>query len=122
MADKGYINTLVNGITDDTTRLALSHAFAEVLDNFRVGPVEDRKRAVNGQSYFFTATTPTVANTEFTVTHGQGQTPLWMRPIAPLDAVNAQVVPLTVSRVADAQRMYLKSSSTNVTVFLEVGF
>jgi hypothetical protein len=122
MADKGYIRALLNGITDDVTRRNLNMAFQEVCDNLRVGPIEDRKRAVNGQTYFFQTTTPAVANTEFTVTHGQGQTPLWLRPILPLDAVNAQAVALTVSRVADDSRIYLKSASTSAVVYVEVGF
>ena len=122
MADIGYIKTLVNGIQDDRTRANLNLAFEEVVRNFSIGPIEDMTRAVNGQSYFFQATTSSVANTEFTIHHGQGQTPLWVRPILPLDAVNAQSVPLVVSRAADAQRIYLKSTSTGATLFVEVGF
>lgn len=122
MADKGYIAALLNAIPDDTTRRNVKIAFDEVTDNFRIGPVEDMKRAINGQTYFFVTTTSSNANEEFSVQHGQGQTPLWCRPIVPLDAVGAQAVPLTVSRVADEQRLYLKSSSTGATVYLEVGF
>lgn len=122
MADKGYIRSLVNGIADDTTRRALALAFDEVCDNFRVGPVENGTRAVNGQSYFFSATTPSTASTEFSIDHGQGQIPLWWRPIVPADAVNAQVVPLVNSRAADAVRVYFKSTSTAAAIFVEVGF
>lgn len=122
MADKGYIRTLLNGLSDDTTRRNLALAFDEVCDNFRVGPVEDMKRAVNGQSYFFVATTHATANTEFSIAHGQGQTPLWARAVLPLDAVNAQQVNLTVTRAADDNRIYFSSPSTGVTVYVEVGF
>ena len=122
MADKGYIRSLLNGITDDTTRRNLALAFDEVLDNFRVGPIESQTRAVNGQSYFFTTTTPSTGNTEFSIAHGQGQIPMWVRPIVPCDAVNAQSVLLTTTRAADDQRIYLKSPSTSATIYLEVGF
>lgn len=122
MADKGYLKSLLNGISDDATRRILSLAFTETLDNFTTGPVEDMRRAVNGQTYFFQATTPSTGNTEFSIHHGQGQVPLWVRGILPLDAVNAQTVPFTVSRAADEQRLYLKSTSTGATVFVEVGF
>ena len=122
MADKGYVKSLINGVSNDRDRQLLALSFEEVLDNFRTGPVEDMKRAINGQSYFFQATTSSVANTEFTIRHGQGQTPLWVRTILPLDAVNAQTVLLSVSCVADDQRVYLKSPSTSATIFVEVGF
>lgn len=122
MADKGYVKQLLNGIEDSRTRQALDLVLTEVLDNMTLGPVEDMRRAINGQSYFFQATTPSTANTEFSVQHGQGQVPLWVRGILPTDAVNAQMVPMTVSRAADEQRLYLKSSSTSATVFVEVGF
>lgn len=122
MADRGYIRSLLNGITDEATRRNLALAFDEVVDNFRIGPVDDRTRAVNGQTYFFQATTSSVASAEFTIAHGQGQTPLWLRPIVPLDAVNGQIVPLVVSRAADASRIYLKSTSTGASIFVEVGF
>ena len=122
MADKGYVKSLINGISDENTRKVLALAFTEVLDNFTLGPVEDMARSVNGQSYFFQATTSTAANVEFSVQHGQGQIPLWIRSILPLDAVNARMVDLTVTRVADEQRLYLSSPSTSATVFMEVGF
>lgn len=123
MADKGYIKSLLNGISDwPSARKALTLSFQEVLDNFTAGPIDDTKRAINGQTYFFKATTPADALTEFTIVHGQGQAPFWIRAIAPTDAVNAQLVPLTISRVADEQRVYLTSSSTNATIYVEVGF
>lgn len=122
MADKGYIKQLLNGLEDQKTRQVLSLVFTEVLDNFATGPVEDMKRAVNGQSYFFQATTSTAANTEFSILHGQGQTPLWVRPILPCDAVNARIVDLTTTRAADEQRLYLSSPSTSAVIYVEVGF
>lgn len=122
MADKGYLKSLLNGIADAQTRKVLALAFEEVVDNFRSGPVEDRTRAINGQTYRFLATTSSVANTEFSVQHGQGQSPLWVQAILPCDAVNAQTVLLKTTRAADEQRLYLSSPSTSATVYLEVGF
>ena len=122
MADPGYIRSLINGLADEAGRRGLVLAFEEVLGNFTIGPVEDGKRAVNGQTYFFTATTSSVANTEFSIHHGQGQSPLWVRPILPCDAVNAQTVLLTTTRAADEQRVYLSSPSTSAAIYVEVGF
>jgi len=122
MADRGYIKSLINGISDETTRRNLTLAFDEVLQNFSVGAVADMQRAVNGQTYFFQGTTSSVANTEFSIRHGQGQAPLWIRAIAPVDSSGVTLPTLKVTRAADVQRLYLSSPSTNATVFVEVGF
>lgn len=122
MADKGYVKTLINGIPEERSRQLIASAFDEVLDNFRVGPIEHAKRATNGQSYFFQAVTAAVSSGEFTIRHGQGQTPLWLRPILPLDSVNVTMPAVTVTRAADETRIYLKSPSTGITFFVEVGF
>lgn len=122
MADRGYIRSLINGISDETTKRNLTLAFDEVLQNFALGPVEDMKRAVNGQTYFFQGTTSSVANTEFTIRHGQGQAPQWIRGIAPVDSSGVTLPTLRVTRPADVQRLYLSSPSTGVTIFVEVGF
>ncbi len=64
----------------------------------------------NVQGAFLTATTPAVANTEFSISHGFGRTPYGAMPWLPLDVVGSRTVPLTVTRAADDKRIYLSSS------------
>jgi hypothetical protein len=57
------------------------------------------------------------------VLHGLGRIPYLMLPIADVTNPGATLVPLTVTRAADAQRIYLKTEagSTNkrFTLYLE---
>ena len=117
MAVKGYVTALLNALTPDV-RYPVQKSFDYLLDNWRLGT---GARAENAQWYQVTSTTATVANTEFSIAHGLGVTPKWLIPVLDVTAVNAQTVPLQVSRAADAQRVYLKSSSTGAvfTAYLE---
>ena len=112
MASKGYIAQLLNRLPADD-RQVLLQAFEHVLDEWRLG---DSAKATNAAWYQLESTTASGANTEFSIRHGLGFTPVKLIPVLPLDTVNAQLIPLTVSRAADGQRIYLKSSSTS-TVF-----
>lgn len=117
MADKGYVDNLLNAL-DDQIRYPIRSAIWYLMDNWRLGT---GTRAKNAQLYRYTSTTASVANTEFSVTHGLPAAPATLIPILDLTTVGAQLVPLTVSRAPDASRVYLKSSSTSavVTFFLE---
>ena len=119
MASKGYINSLLNQL-DTSIKRVLSPAFEHVLDSLRFGSVTDQTRAENFQAYFFSATTPSTASTEFSIAHRLNQTPRNLIPILPLDDTTAQIVPLKCSRVADGQRIYLTSSSTSAAIFVMV--
>jgi hypothetical protein len=70
---------------------------------------------------FVSGTTASTPGVEFSVLHGFGRVPYLVLPCAPLDTVGAQLVPLTVSRVADARRVYFTSTvaSAPFTVVLE---
>jgi len=118
MATKGFIDTQINNLPVNI-RYPLKNAFYYMMDNWRFG--KDR-RAENAQLYRVTSTTATTANTEFTVPHGIGMAPTQLLPILDLSKVGSQLVPLTVSRAADSQNVYLTSSSTGAvfTVLLEV--
>lgn len=116
MADKGIVDAYINALPVEL-RYPLQKAFYEVMDNWRVGT---DKRAENAQWYRFTSTTASVANTEFAVNHGIGSTPTQILQVLDLSLVNAQMVPLQVSRAADAQSVYLKSSSTSAVFTLMV--
>ena len=117
---KGYVETLLNALPNDVKKV-LVPAFNYVQDSFRLGPIEANKRATNAQIYWLTATTPSTGNTEFSIEHGLGAAPQYLITGVPLDAINAMIVPLEVSRAADARRVYLTSSSTNATIYLGVG-
>ena len=123
MADISYVKSLLGGL-DAPTKKALDQAFTYVLGNIRFGgpqaPTEVNTRATNLQAYWLNGTSSTTANQEFSVAHGLGYAPKVLFPVASLSQVGAQVIPLTVSRAADASRVYLKSSVTGAAFTLLV--
>jgi hypothetical protein len=120
VADIAYIKSVFGG-TPDAVKRAADQAFTYVLGNLTLGAPEEARRAKNFQWYWFSATTSSVANQEFSIAHGLGRVPNVIIPVLPLNTVGARVVDLSVSRAADAQRVYLKSSSTSapITVLVE---
>ena len=118
MADKGYIQQFINALPAPM-QYPVRNAFWYVMDNWRIGT---GSRAINAQLYRLTGTTHATANTEFSIKHGLDSTPTQLIQIVDLSQVNSQQVPLTVTRAADAQRIYLSSSSTNAsfTILAEV--
>lgn len=119
MADLGYIKALLRQIPDPTTRRALDDAFTHVLGNLRVGVPEAQTRSVNHQLYFQSSTTA-ASTGEFSIAHGLGQAPHVAIPVLDVSQPGARVVPLTVTRAADANRIYLKSESTSAAFWLLV--
>jgi hypothetical protein len=109
MSVKGYIDTLLNAL-DVNLRYPIRSAFYYEHDNWKIG---SGVRAENAQWYIKTGITSSVANTEFSFAHGLGSAPKWLIPVLDLQSVNSQIVPLQVSRAADASRVYLKSTSTS---------
>ena len=91
-----------------------------MLRNLRLGPVANSVRTENLQAYYFTGTTPAVANQEFSIAHGLNRVPYVLIPVLSLNSVNQAIVPLTVSRAADASRIYLKSSATSTPIAVMV--
>ena len=122
MADKAYVLTLLRGITDQRTRVALEQAFTHVMDNIRLGVPEHQTRAVNMQGYWLQSTTASDTS-EFSIAHGLLTAPHYAIPVLELDKVGSKAGGLTVSRAADAARIYLKADagSTNapITVLVE---
>ena len=122
MADKAYVLTLLRGITDQRTRVALEQAFTHVMDNIRLGVPEHQTRAVNLQGYWLQSTTASDTS-EFSIAHGLLTAPHYAIPVLELDKVGSKAGGLTVSRAADAARIYLKADagSTNapITVLVE---
>ena len=119
MASPGAIQTYVGGL-DSTLRKVLINVFDYVLPNLRWGRPAHQQRAENLQAYYLEATTPGVADTEFSIAHGLASAPYLLIPVLHLQDVGAKLVPLTVTRAADTSRVYLSSSVTNAPVFILV--
>lgn len=112
MADASYVKSLFGGVAADIKKAA-DAAFTYVLANLKLGPFNEGRRSLNFQWYWFSGRTSATAGTEFSIAHGMGRIPMVVIPVLPLDQVNAQIVPLQVSRAADVNRIYLTSSSTS---------
>lgn len=112
----------LGGIQNAKDKQILIDCFEYVLGNLRMGVPEHQTRAENFQSYFQESTTGTSTG-EFSVQHGLPTAPRLAIPVLDLNQPGSQLVPLEVSRSADARRIYLKTSagSTNArfTVLVE---
>lgn len=119
MSDLGRILQEINGLPTEQRKLFTS-IFTDVVKNTRFGhPTGDaRDPCVNFAGGFFHAVTPANAGDEFTIAHGFGRTPYLAIPVLLLDTVGSSTVSLTVSRAADANRMYFTSTEENVPVSL----
>lgn len=109
MAARGYLESLLNTLPNDIKRV-LVPAFQYVTDTWRLG---DGDRASNAQWFKFSSTTASVSGTEFSIKHGLNEKPSKLIPVLDLNSVGSQLVPLTVSRAPDVQRIYLTSTSTS---------
>ena len=119
MADSSYIKSIF-GSTPESVKLAADRAFTYVLANLKFGAVEHQTRATNFQAYWLTGTTSSNASEEFSIAHGLGYAPSVVFPVLPLNAINGRTVNLSVTRAADAQRIYLSSPSTSAAIALLV--
>ena len=120
MADRSYIQSLLGGL-DTNTKRALIGIFDYLLkNNLRVGRPDADTPSVNLAGHFYTATTPASANAEFTIPHRFNAAPYLLIPVLPLDGVNTEIVPLKVTRAADASRLYLSSSATSTPICVYV--
>lgn len=110
----------MGGVDPDLKRVIV-RIFDYVLNNLRIGRPDAMTRSENVQAYFLTGTTPSVANTEFSIAHGLSQPPYVAIPVLDLQTAGVQSPRLTVSRAADANRIYLKSPDTDApfTILVE---
>lgn len=113
MAQIGFVTSLLGGL-DAGLKRALTEIFQYILPNNRFGPVAHQTKSESFQAFYVNSTTA-ASTSEFSILHGIGRTPYVAVPVIPLDQVGAKTVLLTVSRAADAQRVYLKADagSTN---------
>jgi hypothetical protein len=112
MADKGAVELELNALPPEE-RGPIGRAIKYVMDNWSHGQPDEGRRATNGQWYLRSSTTPSTALTEFSITHGLSAAPTAIYPVLFLDSTNNQLIPLQVTRPADASRVYLRSASTS---------
>lgn len=121
MAVSGYVESLLGGLPADVKR-ALTEAFRYVLPNGRFGPIDHQTKSESFQAFYVNSTTATSTG-EFSIVHGMGRTPYLCVPVLDIGSSNTKLPVLTVTRAADAQRVYLKADagSTNAvfTLLLE---
>lgn len=117
MAAPGYVDTILNAL-DAAIRVPLTNAFNYAMRDNALGA---NVKAENFSWFKVSSTTHATANTEFSVLHGMDHAPTKLIPMLRLDSTGQQLVPLVCARVADAKRVYLKSSSTSAQfiAFLE---
>lgn len=118
MTDTAHVETLLYGLSDKDMRRLFVEIFRYVLKDARFGRAIAEEASKNMGGGFFFATTPTVANTEFSIPHNFGKKPYLLIPVMPLDSTTASIVRLQVARPADAIRVYLKSPDTDAPVFV----
>lgn len=119
MAEASYVKSIF-GSVPDAVKLAADRAFTYVLSNLKFGAVAHQTRATNFQAYWLTGTTSSNASEEFSIAHGLGYAPNVVFPVLSLTAINERTVNLSVTRAADAQRIYLSSPSTSAAIALLV--
>jgi hypothetical protein len=112
MAKVAGVDVLIGGLDADTKRV-FSRVFDYVLNNLRFGRADHQARAENVQAYFLEGTTHAVANTEFSIAHGLGQAPYLVVPVLDVTTAGKKLPRLTVTRAADAMRVYLSSPDTS---------
>ena len=116
MAQTGYAEALLGGLPQDVKRV-LTELMRYVLPNGKFGPVAHQAKTESFQAYWGESTTA-ASTGEFSIVHGLERITYVAIPVLPLDVVGARTVPLEVSRVADGQRVYLKSTSTSAPFYL----
>lgn len=119
MATASYVESQLGGV-DAALKRALKAIFDYVLSNLRFGPVETNTRSENFTGRFYVGVTHATPNTEFSVKHELQVKPYLVIPVLDLTAVNSVLPQLTVSKAADAERVYLKSPVASATFAIYV--
>lgn len=119
MSSLGLITAKLNGLPENL-RQPLLEIFTELTRNMRFGHplLEQPDPCMNFASGFFTGTTAAIANTEFSIVHNFGRVPYLAFPILALDSVGSTTPVLTVTRAADAKRLYLSSPTTSTDIVI----
>lgn len=120
MADRGYVRAQLGGV-ESGLQVRLLTIFDYLLKNWRVGLPGHQNVAENMAWVQLNGVTSATANTEVPIAHGIGAAPRVAFPCVDLTTAGSKMVPLTVTRAADASYVYLSSPSTSAafTVFVE---
>jgi hypothetical protein len=114
MASRDYVETLIAGLPQEL-QPTVKEIFTEVLNRIAIGRATAGEKSVNLSGVFLQGKTAAIANAEFKIAHGMDATPYLAVPVLPLDAVNAVVPQLKVTKPADAMYIYLSSPVAGVT-------
>lgn len=119
MADRGLVETEIQGLSQEKDKPIWKRIFNEML-KMSVGPVDasaGSRASTNFRGHLYgPITTPAVAETEFSVNHRFGSTPYLVIPVLP-NETDAQIVPLTWTRAWDAKRIYLSSPTESAQIY-----
>lgn len=119
MAQSSYVESQLGGV-DATLKRALKAIFDYVLSNLRFGPIEANTRAENLTGRYYHGTTHATPNTEFSVKHELQVKPYMAVQVIDLTTVNSVHLQLTVTKAADAERIYLSSPVASATFAIYV--
>jgi len=104
----GGLEAIVGGL-EDKTKKTMVELLRALVPFLRFGPLDSAK-AENFNGFNVTSTTAT-STSEFSIEHGMGRAPYRAMPVIDLSVVGSRLVPLTVTRAADARRVYVKTES-----------
>lgn len=120
MAQLGGLEGLIGSLPADTKRV-MTEILRALVPYLRFGPIEHQQKAENFASYAVISTTATSTG-EFSIAHGMGRAPYRAMPILDLNSSGMELVPLRVTRPADASRIYLRTfaGSTGIVFALQI--
>lgn len=121
MATSGLAKTLLGGFPT-TIKAQMERIMEYIFDrNLSFGPIDHQQATDNFRGVYLQSTTAATTGVEFSVAHGLTRVPNVFWQVGDPLTVNSQTgVQLTVTRAADANRIYLTSDSTSVPFTLYV--
>lgn len=120
MASIGYLESLLNTLPQ-ALKVPMVAFTREAFKTLNFGaPQSTAKAATNFHGNLVPLTTAANSGDEVAVAHGLGRVPRTLFNLVGLDTVNATLVPLTVTRAADATYLYLSSPVTDAATWVYV--
>ena len=121
MANTSFVNSKLAPFAG-AQKSALTSIFDYILKDIRFGRCDPGGGITNIAVYGFEGRTHATPDTEFSIEHGMKVTPRLLIPALSLGTVNQELVPLKVTREADAERIYLSSSVADAPIRVLVEF
>ena len=120
MASIGYLESLLNTLPA-AVKTPLVAFTREAFKTLQFGaPSTEAVAATNLHGHLVPVTTAGVSGQEVAVAHKLGRVPRMLLNFVSLDTVNATLVPLTVTKAADATYLYLSSTVTGASTHVYV--